>query len=332
MQDTSSAVKPGAGILKSQVHDNYTQLRSKRAVNLPSETQQAAVAAPAGQVPASEVIVPLWAKLVAGGIAGVIGTSLIFPLDMVKTRLQNQGSGAAKRYNGPIDCFKKILATEGSSGLYRGLKPNLIGVTPEKAIKLSANDFLREYFVSKNGDRQIKLHQEIMAGGFAGLFQVAATNPMEIVKLRMQLQGESGQHKSALATASELGPRGLYKGVGACWLRDVPFSFIFFPLFAHLKRSFNGGENNLFGLFMAGALAGSLAAGSVTPFDVVKTRLQVVGADTRYSGIMDCITKTYRDEGAVAFAKGIQPRMLVQAPLFGITLLSYEFLKDLYRK
>ena len=45
---------------------------------------------------------------------------------------------------GPIDCFRKIVATEGTAGLYRGIKPNLIGVTPEKALKLSVNDLLRE--------------------------------------------------------------------------------------------------------------------------------------------------------------------------------------------
>lgn len=281
----------------------------------------------------ADVVVPLWAKLVAGGVAGVIGTSIIFPLDMVKTRLQNQvatGPGGL-RYSGPVDCFKKILEQEGRAGLYRGLKPNLIGVTPEKAIKLTVNDVLREYFTGRNEDKKIRLYQEIMAGGGAGLFQVAATNPMEIVKLRMQLQGESGVNKSAAATVGDLGVKGLYRGVGACWLRDVPFSFIFFPLFANLKIAFNG-ENSLVGLFSAGAVAGSLAAGSVTPFDVVKTRLQVVGGDAKYKGILDCMGKIYREEGAAAFSKGLLPRMVVQAPLFGITLMSYEFLKYLYSK
>lgn len=52
---------------------------------------------------------------------------------MIKTRLQ-----ASKGvYSGPIDCFKTIVRTEGGvRALYRGLVPNLIGVTPEKAIKL----------------------------------------------------------------------------------------------------------------------------------------------------------------------------------------------------
>lgn len=54
------------------------------------------------------------------------------------------------------------------------------------------NDVLREWFVQGNGDGRIRLHQEMLSGAGAGFFQVAATNPMEIVKLRMQLQGEAG--------------------------------------------------------------------------------------------------------------------------------------------
>jgi len=76
---------------------------------------------------------PLPIKLVVGAVAGVIGTSCIFPIDMVKTRLQ----ASTNTYSSPIDCFRKILATEGGPrALYRGLAANLIGVTPEKAIKL----------------------------------------------------------------------------------------------------------------------------------------------------------------------------------------------------
>ncbi|KAJ9061652.1 mitochondrial aspartate-glutamate transporter agc1 [Entomophthora muscae] len=85
-------------------------------------------------------------KLVNGAIAGVVGTLVIFPIDMVKTRLQNQrvGKNGQLPYSGGIDCFRKIVAKEGFKGLYRGLVPNLIGVTPEKAIKLAVNDLARE--------------------------------------------------------------------------------------------------------------------------------------------------------------------------------------------
>ena len=74
----------------------------------------------------------------------VVGTTAIFPVDMVKTRLQATGKGdsglggtGGVRYSGPIDCIRKIVTNEGGPrALYRGLVPNLIGVTPEKAIKL----------------------------------------------------------------------------------------------------------------------------------------------------------------------------------------------------
>ena len=197
---------------------------------------------------------PLPAKLVVGGLAGVLGTSIVFPLDMVKTRMQNMRAapaGAAPLYEGPVDCFRKIVRLEGARGLYRGLRPNLIGVTPEKAIKLAINDVAREHFTERNGDGRIRLWQEMLSGALAGFVQVAATNPMEIVKLRMQLQGEAAAaaaaggggaaaaaaavRKSAAGIVAELGVRGLYKGVAACWLRDVPFSVAFFPLFANLK-------------------------------------------------------------------------------------------------
>ena len=246
---------------------------------------------------------------------------------MVKTRLQNQSASAAGglRYAGPIDCFKKILAAEGAAGLYQGLRPNLIGVAPEKAIKLSFNEAFRERFTARNGDGRIRLWQEIVSGGSAGFFQVAATNPMEIVKLRMQLAGEAGGARASLQeTVQALGVRGMYKGTCATWLRDVPFSFLFFPLFANLKAAFNG-EESLLGLITAGAAAGSIAAGSVTPCDVIKTRLQVVGS--RYTSIGHAARTILREEGWQAFFKGLAPRMTVQAPLFGITMLCFDVLK-----
>lgn len=321
---------------------------------------------------AKPVEVPFAAKLIAGGIAGVIGTSIIFPIDLVKTRLQNQVSGggvsaaaasaaravvgasaaaaaaasgaasgaaatasaaaaAAVHYTGPIDCFRKTVAKEGVIGLYSGLRFNLLLVFPEKALKLAVNDTAREAFTKSNGDGKIRLWQEVAAGGTAGLIQVAITNPMEIVKLRMQLDGLRGVQRSMRATVSELWFRGLYKGLFACWLRDVPFSFIFFPLFSHTKAWLHG-DSSIGGLFAAGAIAGSIAAGAVTPADVIKTRLQVEGAEARYSGVVDCATKIMRNEGPVAFTKGLVPRMLVQAPLFGCTLLSYEVLKAYYAR
>ena len=60
--------------------------------------------------------------------------------------------------------------------------------------------------------------------------------------------------------------------------------------------------------------------------DVVKTRLQVLRnaqGEAAYSGIVDCVRKTYKNEGVMAFYKGAVPRMIVIAPLFGIAQMVY---------
>lgn len=77
---------------------------------------------------------------------------------------------------------------------------------------------------------------------------------------------------------------------------------------------------------MAGCTAGSIAALSVNPFDVIKTRLQVIKkapGEPTYNGVLDCITKTLKNEGPIAFFKGGACRMIVIAPLFGIAQTVY---------
>jgi solute carrier family 25 aspartate/glutamate transporter 12/13 len=103
----------------------------------------------------------------------------------------------------------------------------------------------------KTGD--IPLWGEILAGCTAGGSQVLFTNPLEIVKIRLQVQGElakaaaegaAAERMSAVQIVRQLGLFGLYKGVGACLLRDIPFSGIYFPVYAHLKKDvFDEGKN-----------------------------------------------------------------------------------------
>ena len=66
------------------------------------------------------------------------------------------------------------------------------------------------------------------------------TNPLEIVKIRLQVAGEiaGGAKVRALSVVRDLGLFGLYKGARACLLRDVPFSAIYFPAYAHTKSLF----------------------------------------------------------------------------------------------
>lgn len=133
----------------------------------------------------------------------------------------------------------QVIRHEGFAGLYRGLVPQLIGVAPEKAIKLTVNDLVRDKLTPTDGQK-LPMYAEIIAGACAGSSQVVFTNPLEIVKIRLQVAGEiaGGGKVSALGVVKELGLFGLYKGARACLLRDVPFSAIYFPAYAHTKAAF----------------------------------------------------------------------------------------------
>jgi len=109
-----------------------------------------------------------------GSIAGAFGAFMVYPIDLVKTRMQNQrGADPGQRlYNNSIDCFRKVIRNEGFRGLYSGVLPQLVGVAPEKAIKLTVNDLVRNFFTDKQG--QIWWGHEVIAGGTAGGCQVVS--------------------------------------------------------------------------------------------------------------------------------------------------------------
>lgn len=270
-------------------------------------------------------------KLLVGAVAGVVGTSAIFPLDMVKTRLQAAGQvGSSIKYNGVLDCIRQMYAKEGVRGFYRGLAANLAGVTPEKAIKLAVNEKMRE--ILEEDDGSVTPFNQVLAGGSAGFCQVVATNPMEITKLRVQLQATlpAEERVGAIEVVRRLGLKGLYRGAPATWARDIPYSMIFFPAYATVKDFIadpETGETGILKNLCAGATAGALAAGLMTPMDVVKTRFQQQGGKQKYGNLTNCAKLTFQNEGPFAFYKGAIPRMATQGPLFGIALAAFELQK-----
>ncbi|XP_073326550.1 mitochondrial glutamate carrier 1-like isoform X1 [Pagrus major] len=337
--------------------------------------------------------ISLPAKLINGGVAGMVGVTCVFPIDLAKTRLQNQRSGQ-QLYKNMMDCLIKTVKSEGYFGMYRGAAVNLTLVTPEKAIKLAANDFFRHQ-LSKDGSR-LTVFKEMLAGCCAGMCQVIVTTPMEMLKIQMQDAGRLGNDTenaqniyqfwdflgqivirvlylsaaqqrvmpsvvtslkmggtsavlsrayntspasqimrvSATQITRELlrtkGVTGLYRGLGATLMRDIPFSVVYFPLFAHLhqlgRRSSEDPSVPFYWSFLSGCMAGCVAAVTVSPCDVVKTRLQSLkkGANEEtYNGVADCIRKILKKEGPTAFLKGASCRALVIAPLFGIAQVVY---------
>ncbi|ODV85141.1 hypothetical protein CANARDRAFT_199113 [[Candida] arabinofermentans NRRL YB-2248] len=281
-----------------------------------------------------------------GSVAGAIGATVVYPIDLVKTRMQNQKGNSL--YSSYGDCFRKVLKHEGLVGFYSGLLPQLVGVAPEKAIKLTVNDIVRNIGAGYCDNGQLTMNWEILAGSSAGACQVVFTNPLEITKIRLQVQGETLRQlkeagkpvveKSAVDIVRELGIKGLYKGASACLLRDVPFSAIYFPTYANIKKHLfgfdplNGKRSSLesWELLLSGAMAGMPAAYFTTPCDVIKTRLQVETrpGEKAYKNIGDAFSRILKEEGPTAFFKGGIARICRSSPQFGFTLASYELFQS----
>lgn len=280
-------------------------------------------------------------KVINGGVAGIIGVTCVFPLDLVKTRLQSQtiGPNGEKMYKNILDCFKKTLNSEGYFGMYRGSAVNLILITPEKAIKLAGNDYFRFYLRTENG--QLSLARQMVAGSLAAVFQIFVTTPMELLKIQMQdagrkvteakLEGKTIQRPSALELIKNLlktkGVFGLYKGLGATGLRDVSFSAFYFPMFAILNdlgpKKEGSNDAVFYWSFLSGLFSGAFWAFWVTPLDVIKTRLQGSKTDEK-KNIME-VLGNLKNEGTTAFFKGGLCRVMVIAPMFGIAQMVYYF-------
>ena len=115
----------------------------------------------------------------------------------------------------------------------------------------------------------------------------------------------------------------------------MPFSAIYFPTYAHLKKDYFGESPQkklgVLQLLTAGAIAGMPAAYLTTPADVIKTRIQVEArkGEQTYTGIRDCARLVWQQEGFRAFFKGGPARILRSSPQFGFTLAAYEVLQTM---
>jgi len=237
-------------------------------------------------------------KLLSGLIAGMVGAFFVYPIDVVKTKMQNQNY-LTKKYLNSFDCCKKIWIQDNIRGFYKGSIIQLIGVGPEKTVKLYAYSYIIK-------DSKNYLTNHIVGGLFAGLCQSIVTCPYENIKINLQMN-------------NKIKPINLYAGITPCLLRDIPFSGIYFPTFWYLKDKLN------YNSFYSGTIAGIPASILCTPMDVIKTRIQTLGNNS-HNETIPVIKQIYNNEGLCAFFKGSGLRVLRTCPQLGITLCIYDYL------
>ncbi|XP_026536009.1 mitochondrial basic amino acids transporter [Notechis scutatus] len=177
------------------------------------------------------------------------------------------------------------------------------------------------------------VHQ-FLAGSAAGAIQCVICCPMELAKTRMQLQGtgeyklKSKNYKNSLDCLVKIyrkeGLKGINKGMVSTFLRETPSFGFYFLTYDCLTRYLGCEAEDSYivpKLLLAGGMSGIVSWLSTYPVDVIKSRLQAdgVGGVVRYQGILDCIRKSYQDEGPRVFTRGLTSTLLRAFPVNAAT-------------
>ncbi|CAM9194312.1 unnamed protein product [Choristocarpus tenellus] len=282
--------------------------------------------------------------LAAGTAAGVVTTVMLYPLDLIKTRYQVYDQGPSP-YGNLRTAFRLIVKSEGYSGLYQGLVPALTGNA------IAWGGFFYCYEQTKVGSRRFMLGHtgngglrpvhHLGSGMVAGAAMVFVTNPVWMIKTRMQLQDKAASMSGTQPYRSfsdafvtilrEEGPRALYKGVVPA-LVLCSQGAVQFTAYEWLKaRVPESDKNTPVESLVMGGTSKAVASLVTYPAQVIKSRLQQRSSKeelkqgvVRYRGMLHCAVMMAKSEGVRGFFKGCVPYALRAAPASAITFVVYE--------
>eukprot|EP00301_Raphidiophrys_heterophryoidea_P020866 c5453_g1_i2.p1 GENE.c5453_g1_i2~~c5453_g1_i2.p1 ORF type:complete len:311 (-),score=70.55 c5453_g1_i2:108-1040(-) len=280
--------------------------------------------------------------MIAGTIGGAASTFVTFPLDLVKVRYQVH-TASATPYTSLLSALMTIARKEGPRALYQGMLPGLVG----SSVSWGGYFFFYERAKARySKDSQTELHSghHLMASVEAGAILVFLTNPIWLVKTRLQLQqrgvGDANSHYRGMTHAlrqivKEEGFRGLYRGVVPALLL-TSHGAVQFMVYERLKKfQFSAdvrGDKPILvrglEILSIGGISKLVAACVTYPSQVMKTRLQKRSANyqgkTEFGRLVSCIRETYVNEGIRGFFKGCWANALRVAPSAAITFWCYE--------
>jgi solute carrier family 25 (mitochondrial folate transporter), member 32 len=120
--------------------------------------------------------------------AGAISTVLLYPLDLVKVRYQVHEK-SARAYGSLGHAFRTIVAEEGMRSLFRGMSPALYGSALSWGLYMYFYQNAKERYARMADDGLIQSSWQYFFSGLeAGIICVPITNPIWLIKIRMQVQ------------------------------------------------------------------------------------------------------------------------------------------------
>ncbi|KAK1088453.1 putative mitochondrial 2-oxoglutarate/malate carrier protein [Friedmanniomyces endolithicus] len=278
-----------------------------------------------------------------GGAAGMVATSVIQPVDMIKVRLQLAGEGVKTGPKPtPMSVTRDIIAAGKVMDLYTGLSAGLLRQAVYTTARLGFFDtFMKRLTVRAEAKgNKIGFGERATAGLAAGGLAAMAGNPADLALIRMQSDGlkPAGQRANYRGVGDALMRIAKTEGVARLWagayptvVRAMALNFgqlaFFSEAKARLKDTSMGPRAQT---LTASAVAGFFASFFSLPFDFMKTRLQkqTRGPDGTlpYKGMFDCFKKVIAEEGPLRFYRGFSTYYVRIAPHAMVTLIVADYL------
>ncbi|KAF2074568.1 hypothetical protein CYY_004114 [Polysphondylium violaceum] len=176
-------------------------------------------------------------------------------------------------------------------------------------------------------------------GGLSCMAAATVTNPIDVLKTRLQIQGElssmksgNGLFKSTIQIIENEGFLALYKGLGPSLLRESTYSTLRMGGYDIIKGYFvdQNGKTNLLSKVLSGAISGGVGASIANPSDLIKVRMQAHSANgAKYRSIGQAFMEIIEKEGIRGLYKGVSPTTQRAALLTASQIPSYDHFKHM---
>ncbi|XP_048335351.2 folate transporter 1, chloroplastic isoform X3 [Ziziphus jujuba] len=290
-----------------------------------------------------------WENAAAGAVAGFATVAAMHPLDVVRTRFQvNDGRlSNLPTYKNTAHAIFTIARLEGLRGLYAGFYPAVLGSTLSWGLYFFFYDRAKQRY-SKNREEKLSPGHHLASAAEAGALVSFCTNPVWLVKTRLQLQNPlhqtqpySGFHDALRTIMREEGWKALYKGIVPSLFLQVSHGAIQFTVYEELRKvvvdlksrksteSSESSETVLNSIDYAALGASSKIVAILVSYPF-QQRPGIEGIP-RYMDSWHVVKETARFEGLRGFYKGITPNLLKNVPAASITFVVYENVLNLLK-
>lgn len=171
-------------------------------------------------------------RLFAGGTAGALAEFCIYPMDVLRTRLATAPTGT---YSGIANCFWSVYRSGGTTALYAGLAPSIMGIIPYAAIDLSINSMLQDLAASRlmRKEKEVSVPLLLGCGMASSATATILTFPLNVVRTQAQATGAPFSH--VVRSVKSEGILGFFRGLMPCLLKVMPATSISYAAYEWLN-------------------------------------------------------------------------------------------------